>query len=87
MEDIPLGASGALHLVANLAEVELNRGPEHVQILKPNMVVSPVRTKALDLLQRPRLATLALALSMEDILLGASGAHHLVANLAEVELN
>ena len=56
MEDIPLGVD--MVLVAYLAEMELNRGPEHAQNQEPNMVVSPVRSKVLDLLQRPRIATL-----------------------------
>jgi len=87
MEDMLLGVSGA-HLAVNLAEMEFNQGPEHVQIQKPNMVVSHVRTKSriLDPLQRPRLATLDRALSMEDIPLGASGVHN-AAYLAEEELN
>jgi len=47
------------------------------------MMVSPVRIKTLDLLQRPRSATFARALSMEDIPLGA----HMVlaAQLVEME--
>merc|ERR1712112_13251 len=87
MDDMLLGVSGA-HLAVNLAEMEFNQGPEHVQIQKPNMVVSHVRTKSriLDLLQRLRLATLNRALSMEDMLLGVSGAH-LAVNLAEMEFN
>merc|ERR1712096_421052 len=54
MEDIPLGAN--MVLVAFLAEMELNRGHEHVQIQKPNMVVSPAR-RTLDLIQSSRIAT------------------------------
>ena len=57
MEDIPLGATGAI--AAYLAEEELNRGPDHVKVQKPNMMVSPVRSKTLDPLQRQGLATLA----------------------------
>jgi len=83
MEDIPLGATG---LAAYLAEMELNHGPAHVQVQKPNMMVSPVRSRTLDLLLRPRLATLTRALSMEDMILGVSGAH-LAVNLAEMEFN
>jgi len=79
MEDIPLGATG---LAAYLAEMELNRGPAHAPIQNLSIVVLTVRT--LDLIQRPRSATLTRALSMEDIPLGATG---LAAYLAEMELN
>merc|ERR1719508_309219 len=83
MEDIPTGVP--MIFVAYLAEMELTPDPAHVQDQNRNMVVKPVRIKTLDLLQRPRNATFARALSMEDIPLGANMV--IVAYLAEMEFN
>jgi len=81
MEDIPTGVP--MIFVAYLAEMELTPDPAHVQDQNRNMVVKPVRIKTLDLLQRPRNATFARALSMEDIPLGVNMV--IVAYLAEME--